>query len=220
MEYNTEQPRLVLPEHGRNIQRMVNHAKSLEDRDARNKAAATIVHIIAQMNPQQKDQSEFIHKVWDHIHIMADFELDVDSPYPPPIKEDIMKKPERLDYPVHNITYKHYGKNVELMIKKAVQMESGPEKDFFVNALASYMKMAYRKWNDEKVSDQVILNHLEELSGGKIKLDAIVDLHKNFDPNAQKQSKSQPNKGQQNKNQQRGSKNQKNRNNKRNRKNN
>ncbi len=221
MEYNTQLPRLILPEHGRNIQRMVNYAKNLEDRDARNRAASTIVHIVAQMNPQYKDQTEFIHKVWDQIHIMADYELDVDSPFPPPKKEDIMKKPERLDYPTHYIEYKHYGKNVELMINKALRMEPGQEKDFFVNAIASYMKMAYRKWNDEKVSDQVILHHLEELSGGKLKLDNIVDLNKNFDPSSPKNQKGQGKQGKpfQSKHQSKGNnKGNKNRNNKKPRK--
>ncbi len=219
MEYNSQLPRLILPEHGRNIQRMVNYAKDIDDRETRNQAAATIVKIIANMNPQYKDQSEFIHKVWDQLHIMADFELDVDSPYPPPKKEEIMRKPERLDYPTHDIQFKHYGKNIELMIEKALDMESGPSKDFFVNAIASYMKMAYRKWNDEKVSEQVILNHLEELSGGKLKLDSIVDLNKNFDPGSQKQQKSGNQRHQGGKQNQKGFKGPKNRNNKKNRKN-
>lgn len=219
MEYNSQLPRLILPEHGRNIQRMVNYAKDIEDRETRNQAAATIVRIVANMNPQYKDQSEFIHKVWDQLHIMANFELEVDSPYPPPKKEEIMRKPERLDYPTHNIQFKHYGKNIELMIEKALDMESGPSKDFFVNAIASYMKMAYRKWNDEKVSEQVILSHLTELSDGKLKLDNIVDLNKNFDPSPQKQQKGNNQRQQGGKHQQKGFKGPKNRNNKKNRKN-
>ena len=219
MEYNSERERLILPEHGRNIQKMVNYAKNLEDRDERSRAAATIVNIIAQMNPQMKDQTEFIHKIWDHVHIMADFDLDVDSPFPPPKKEEVMRKPERLDYPTHVIQYKHYGKNIEIMIQKAVSMGPGPEKDFFVNAIASYMKMAYRKWNDEKVSDQVILKHMEELSGGHLQLDNIIDLNKGYDPNMQKsQQKRDSNKGQ-GKPQFKGGKGGKNRNNKKNRKN-
>jgi len=211
MDYNTQRPKLILPEYGRNIQRMVNYAKNLESRDERNSAASTVVNIICQMNPQFKDQDEFIHKVWDQVHIMADFELDVDSPYPPPSKEQIMRKPDRMDYPTHKIRYKHYGKNIEIMIRKAVKMQSGPEKDFFVNAIASYMKIAYRKWNDEKVSDQVILNHLKELSGGAIALDNIVDLNKNFDPNLQNNQKG--NNKNQGKNYPKGQKGNKNRNN-------
>jgi hypothetical protein len=183
MEYNSQRPTLVLPEHGRNVHQMVNYAKNLETREERTKAIVTIVNMIAQMNPSMKDQTEFQHKLWDHMFIIADYDLDVDSPFPPPKREEVEKKPDRLPYPVHKIRYKHYGKNVELMIQKAIEMPSGQEKDYYVNAIASYMKVSYRKWNDEKVSDQVILDHLEELSNGYLKLDKIIDLHKMSDNN-------------------------------------
>lgn len=181
MEYNSQRPPLILPEHGRNVHNMVHYAKTLETREERTRAIHTVVNIIAQMNPSMKDQTEFLHKLWDHMFIIADYELDVDAPFPPPKKEEVEKKPDRLPYPVHKIRYKHYGKNVELMIQKAIEMPSGPEKDYYVNAIASYMKMAYRKWNDEKVADQVIMDHLEELSGGYLKLDKIMDLNRNSD---------------------------------------
>ncbi len=181
MEYNSQRPALTLPEHGRSVHRMVEHAKNLETREERTRAIVTIVNIIAQMNPSMKDQTEFQHKLWDHMFIIAGYDLDVDSPFPPPKREEIEKRPDRLPYPVHRIRYKHYGKNVELMIQKAIEMESGQEKDYYVNAIASYMKMAYRKWNDEKVADQVILDHLEELSSGYLKLDKIIDLHRSND---------------------------------------
>lgn len=183
MEYNSQRPTLVLPEHGRNVHQMVHYAKNLETREERTKAIVTIVNMIAQMNPSMKDQTEFQHKLWDHMFIIADYDLDVDSPFPPPKREEVEKKPDRLPYPVHKIRYKHYGKNVELMIQKAIEMPSGQEKDYYVNAIASYMKVSYRKWNDEKVSDQVILDHLEELSNGYLKLDKIIDLHKMSDNN-------------------------------------
>lgn len=163
---------------------MVTYAKSLETREERTKAIHTIVNIIAQMNPSMKDQTEFLHKLWDHMFIMADYDLDVDAPFSPPKQEEVEKRPERLPYPVHKIRFKHYGKNVELMIQKAIEMPSGQEKVYYVNAIASYMKMAYRKWNDEKVSDQVIMDHLEDLSGGYLKVDKIIDLHRSNDASA------------------------------------
>lgn len=197
MEYNSQRADLILPEHGRNIQRMVQYAKTLEDRDERSRAVSKVVKIIAQMNPQMKDNPEFMHKIWDHVHMMADYELDIDAPYPPPDKDKIERKPEKLPYNQNNIAYKHYGKNIELMVKKACAMKPGPSRDYFINAIASYMKMSYRTWNDEKVSDQVILNHLKELSGGQLELDNLIELNKNYDPNQSRQ-KSGGGKGHQN----------------------
>ncbi len=187
MQYNSQRQPLVLPEHGRNVHQMVHYAKNLETREERTRAIVTIVNMIAQMNPSMKDQTEYLHKLWDHMFIIADYDLDVDSPFPPPNKEEVEKKPERLPYPVHQIRYKHYGKNIELMIQKAIEMPSGQAKDYYVNAIASYMKVAYRKWNDEKVSDQVIMDHLEELSGGYLKIDKIIDLQKGNDNNQSNQ---------------------------------
>lgn len=181
LEYNSEQPQLIFAEHGRNIQKMVNYAKHLPTKEERNQAISTIVNIIAQMNPQMKDQTEFLHKVWDHIFIMADYELDVDAPFPPPNREDIDKKPDPLPYSHRRISYKHYGKNIEKMINRAVEMEEGPARDYFINAIASYMKMSYKIWNDEKVSDEIILQNLKEMSGGKIVLDKIHELNRNYD---------------------------------------
>lgn len=181
LAYNTNKKKLVLPEYGRNIQKMVEKAKSLPTREERTNAVVTIVKIMADMNPQMKDQNEFIHKLWDYVYMMADYDLDVDSPYPPPEREVIEKKPERLPYFNNKIAYRYFGVNVERMIKRGVQLEEGKKKQLFVNAIASYMKMAYRIWNDEKVSDEIILGHLEELSNGKLKLDKLVELNKNYD---------------------------------------
>lgn len=160
---------------------MIEYAATLEDRAKRNSAVYTVVNMILQMNSHMKDQTEFVHKVWDHVHMMADYKLDVDSPFEPPSPELVNKKPEKLPYPHTKKQFRYYGKNVEYMIARALEMKDGEQKDFFINAIASYMKMSYRIFNDEKVSDEVILKHLEEMSGGLIKLDKIVELNSKYD---------------------------------------
>lgn len=181
MEYNSAREQMIIPEYGRNVQKMVQYAATIPDKEQRNSAVQAIVRIIADMNPQMKDQQEFIHKVWDHIYMMADYDLDIDSPFPPPDPETVNEKPERLPYSRNRIRYRYYGKNVEAMINKAMEMEDGDTKDYFINAIASYMKMSYRIWNEEKVSDEIIIHHLDELSGGVFKLDRINELNTNYD---------------------------------------
>ncbi|MFT6716706.1 MAG: hypothetical protein ACJA0Q_001354, partial [Saprospiraceae bacterium] len=119
MEYNTTLSEIVVPEYGRNIQRMINFACRVEDREERNLIARSIVKVMGQVNSQYKDSEDFVQKQWDHLFIISDFKLDVDSPYPVPEKEQLQKKPKRLDYPSQRIKYRHYGHSVEQFIKKA-----------------------------------------------------------------------------------------------------
>jgi molybdopterin converting factor small subunit len=185
MRYNTAREELKIAEYGRNVQKMVAHIKTLPDKEERNKAANTVVNIMVTLNPALKEQSEYKHKLWDHLFMMADYDLDVDSPFDKPVPEEALLKPNKPAYSSNHIKYRYYGKNVELMIKKAEDMEDGPAKSSFVNALASYMKMAHRVWNEDKVPDEIIIQHITDYSKGAIVVTEINEFaahNENFNP--------------------------------------
>lgn len=169
MDYNSARPNLKLPEYGRNVQKMVNHCMTIEDRDERNKVAKAIVGVMGQLMPQLRDTSDFAHKLWAHLFIISDFQLDVDSPYPIPTRESVLAKPERLPYPNKHIKYKHYGKAVEDLIAAAIKLESEEEKVALTESIANLMKRSYLNWNRDSVNDEVIFAHLERLSEGQLK---------------------------------------------------
>jgi len=170
MEYNTERPKLVIAEYGRNIQRMIDYAISIEDREKRSKTARIIVNIMAQMNPHIRENEDYMHKLWDHLYYISDFKLDVDSPYPPPARDTFQKKPERIPYSDNKITFRHYGKYIEKLIEKISEMEDSDEKAYMIHVIANHLKKSYLNWNRDSVNDETIFKHLEELSGGKLKL--------------------------------------------------
>ncbi len=170
MDYNTQRERLILPEYGRNVQMMISHAISLEDREERTKAVNTIVNVMASMNPHLKENLDFKHKLWDHLHIIADFQLDIDTPFEPPKRENLYVKPDALVYPNQDIKYMHYGKIVELMIQKAIEMEDGDQKDLFVKYIANHMKISYITYNKDHVPDKVIFKAVENLSGRRLQV--------------------------------------------------
>jgi len=170
MKYNTTEKRLVLPEYGRNIQNMVNYCLTIEDRDERNRCANAIIHIMGNLFPHLRDVNDFKHILWDHLAIMSDFKLDVDYPYEIIKKENLYKRPPRVEYGPSKIRYRHYGKLLEQMIQKANELEEGPEKDALVKMLANYMKRLYMTWNKDSVDDRKIFKDLDELSDGKIVL--------------------------------------------------
>lgn len=170
MEYNTDQPKMIIPEYGRNIQKMINFAITVGDREERNRVARAIIDVMGQLNPHLRDVTDFKHKLWDHLFIISDFQLDVDSPYPKPTRETFQTKPELLKYPSNDIRYKHYGKTVENIIAKAREYPAGEERDELVNQIANLMKRSYLNWNRDSVNDEVILKQLEELSKGHLKL--------------------------------------------------
>ena len=171
MEYNTSLPRLIIPEYGRNVQKMVDHLLTIEDREERNKQAQNLIEIIGNLNPQVRDVPDFKHKLWDHLFIMSDFLLDVDSPYPKPARETFMEKPEKVPYPVNNRKYRHYGNVIRKMIDYAVQQEPGEYKEKLKIAIANHMKKTYLIWNKDTVDDEVILKEMNELAEGKLQLD-------------------------------------------------
>lgn len=176
MEYNTERNHLVISEYGRNIQRMIEHAMNLTDRDERNKAAKVIIDVMGQLNPHLRDIHDFTHKLWDHLFIISDFKLDVDSPYPIPTRQTFEEKPKRVPYPASNIRYRHYGKIMEQMIQKAIDWPEGKEKEALVEMIANQLKKAYIAWNRDSVNDDVIFDHLEQMSHGKLKVNRDMRL--------------------------------------------
>ena len=167
-DYNTQRGKMVLPEYGRNIQKMVEHAISIEDREERNLAARTIISIMGNLNPHLRDVADFKHKLWDHLAIMSDFNLDIDSPYEKPVPEILFEKPRSVPYKNDKIRYKHYGKIIELLIEEAIKLQDGEEKDALVKLIANHMKKCYLTWNREVVTDEAIFEDLKTLSGGKI----------------------------------------------------
>ena len=176
MEYNTQQRRLPLPEYGRSVQNMVDHALTIEDRAERQRCANTIINIMGGMFPHLRDVPDFKHKLWDHLAIMADFKLDIDYPYEIVKKESLEVKPEVLAYPQKRIRYRHYGHILENMVKKAVEYPEGEDRKHLISLIANQMKKCFINWNKDSVEDQKILDDLCELSGGKIKLSAD-DFH-------------------------------------------
>jgi hypothetical protein len=176
MEYNTTREQMVIPEYGRNIQEMIHYACTIEDREKRNKTARFIVNVMAQMHPLVKDSVDFKHKLWDHLHIIADFKLDVDSLYPPPSPLTLSAKPEHLSYHEKEIEFRHYGKNIALIIEKATAYPEGPEKEALVRAIAIQMKKSYLTWNRESVTDELIEDHLARLSKKQLKFHEDINL--------------------------------------------
>ncbi len=175
-DYNTTRKKLVLPEYGRNTQMMVDHMMAIEDREERTKAAYTIIGIMGNLNPHLRDTADYHHKLWDHLAMMTDFKLDIETPYELPSAEILEEKPNTIPYNSNNIRFKHYGKNVEGFIQYAVQMEEGEEKDKFVEMLANHMKKLFLTHNRESVPDAQILSDLNELSKGQLTIPGDISL--------------------------------------------
>lgn len=194
MDYNSNRKKLALPEYGRNIQNMVDYLLTIEDREKRNKSAQTVIDVMGNLFPHLRDVQEFKHKLWDHLAIMTDFQLDIDYPYEPPSPETLAEKPNKVSYNQHRIKIKHYGRTMELMIEKATEYE-GEEREIMIEQLANHMKKSYLAWNKDAVEDKKIFKDLDELSRGKLKTkeDLVLADSKTL---ITKKKKPQQNKGQ------------------------
>ena len=170
LEYNSQRTSLIIPEYGRHLQKLIDQIITIEDREKRNKAAKYAISVMGSLNPHLRDVPDFQHKLWDQLFIMSNFQLDVDSPYPIPSKEVLSLKPERLAYPQNFPKYRFYGNNIKYMIDVAIKWENGDMKDALILVIANHMKKSYLSWNKETVEDDVIFEHLLELSNGKINL--------------------------------------------------
>ncbi len=176
MDYNTTRSKLILPEYGRNIQKMVEQALNTEDNTERNKITKAIITILGNKKTHLRDIPDFKHKLWDHLAIMSDFKLNFDSPFPKPERKNFNKKPNRIPYKTNHIKFKHYGRNVKLFIQKAIETEDETKRNNLILVIANHMKYLYLKWNRDAVTDEVILNDLEILSNGKLKIDRSLQL--------------------------------------------
>ena len=193
MEYNTSRDTMAIPEYGRNVQKMVEYAVTIENREVRLEMAKLIVEIMANMNPHIKVTNDFEHRLWDHLYIISGFKLDVDGPYAAPDEKNVNSRPKRLPYSEDHIRFKHYGLNLEKIIKKAIQIENPTEKAAATKMIANYMKRSYLTWNRESVSDELIFAQLEELSSGKLKLgenDSLIPSSEILSSNKSKRKKS------------------------------
>jgi hypothetical protein len=171
MEYNTSRERLKYSEYGRNIQKMIEYIQSIEDKEKKNKMAAAVIHSMSVIQPGGRDYADYKRKLWDHLHLISDNQLDIDSPFPLPAKAEHLK-PEPVGYQINrSMRYRYYGRNLENMILQAIQMEEGAERDMLVGQIANTMKKLYTIWNKESVTDDIIRRHLGELSGGKLGID-------------------------------------------------
>ena len=175
-DYNTQRKRMALPEYGRNIQKMVDHIKTINDRDERTRAAKAVIQIMGNLNPNLRDSGDVKHKLWDHLTIIADFELEIDSPYPPPASEVLREKPKTVGYKKGEVKYLHYGRIIEMMIEEACKMKDGEEKSYLVTLIANQMKKASATWNRSQVNDDVILSDLKELSENRLDIPDDIKL--------------------------------------------
>ncbi len=171
MEYNTKREHLIIPEYGRHVQKMIAHATKITDKKEQQECVNSIIKFMGQMNPHLRDIKDFTHKLWDHLFIMSDFKIDVESPYPKPVRAKLQEKPDKMSYPKTKIRFPFYGVNIERMITYASTMEEGVLKQTMAGMIANHMKKDYINWNKAFVDDKTIFKHLDELSDGKVKPD-------------------------------------------------
>ncbi|MDB5190904.1 MAG: hypothetical protein JWQ96_467 [Segetibacter sp.] len=172
MEYNTERNHLTMKEYGRHIQKMVDHVLTIEDKDRRQQQALTVIELMGTLNPHLKNVEDFRHMLWDHLFFISDFKLQVDSPYPIPTKETYKQKPDPLPYPKRYPKYSHLGKNLELVINKALAEDNPEKRSGFAHAIAYYMKLAYSNWHKELVHDDGIRSELNIITAGQLEFDS------------------------------------------------
>jgi hypothetical protein len=171
-EYNTQRPQIILKEYGRNVQKLVEYIRSVPDKEKRTELAFTLIELMKQLTPSVKEATpENPQRMWDDLYIIADFNLDLNSPFPKPERDILFKKPKRMLYPQSNIRFKHYGKNIERLIKEAVKLENLEERNDAIIYLGKLMKTFYGNWNKETLDDSVIVNDIRQLSNGVLSAD-------------------------------------------------
>jgi len=168
MEYNTTRNDLAMREYGRHVQKMIEHVLSIEDPERRQANSQAVIELMGFLNPHLKNVEDFRHKLWDHLFLISDFKLDVKSPYPIPTRESLSERPKPLPYPKRYPKHSHLGKNLEIIIKKALKEEDPEKKAGFANAIAYYMKLAYSNWHKEMVHDDAIQGELSSITEGQL----------------------------------------------------
>jgi hypothetical protein len=190
----TQNRGIILKEYGRNIQKIVDYLLSITDREKRTRFAYTLIELMKQINPNIKDAQDNAQKIWDHLYIMSDFRLEVDCEYPMPEKSILGKKPMKVDYNTHNLKFKHYGRNVELLIEKAIALDESEEKDAAILYIGKLMKRFYAAWNKENIEDELIAEQLKLISAGKLTVDLEkVKAYNLFDSQVRDKDYSRPN---------------------------
>ena len=174
--YNTERVKLYIPEYGRNVQKMVDYLKTIEDREKRNEQAKAIIKVMEILNPSVHLQDDYEHKLWDHLFIISGFDLDVDAPYPMPAPESLNDRPEPVPITNRPIKANHYGRNIESIIDLIAEKEDGDVKTAMIRSLAIYMRQQYLIWNKDTVSDETIFQDIEKLSDYRIKVPEGIQL--------------------------------------------
>ncbi|MCL2132993.1 MAG: DUF4290 domain-containing protein [Bacteroidales bacterium] len=167
-EYNTQRKKLVLPEYGRYIQRMIQQVSEIEDREKRNEQIRAVVSVMGELNPHLRDVNDFKHKLWDHVHIISDFSIDIDSPYPMPTRESFQERPQTIPYPSTPVKIMHYGRGIQNMVEALAERPDNEERQTVAIMIATYMKRDYLMWNKDIVTDEIILRDLTSLSKGRI----------------------------------------------------
>ena len=175
-DYNTQRKKLLMPEYGRNVQKMVEYVKHIPDREKRNEQIKAVVGVMGTLNPQLRDIEDFKHKLWDHVQIIADFDIDIDSPYDIPTRDIITSKPDPMDINRTPISARHYGRNIENMIEVIATKEDGDVKDAMIKSLAVYMRQQYLIWNKDTVSEETIFNDIRLISKGKLLVPEYIHL--------------------------------------------
>lgn len=168
MEYNTTRSKLLMSEYGRNVQKMVAYMLTIEDREKRTRYAEMMIELMSTLNPGLKVMEDYRHKLWDHLHLMSDFKLDVDSPYEKPTAEEMFRKPDPLGYPQTKIKVRHFGKNLDALIQNAMAEQDDEKRQSMTQLIGYYMKLAYINWHREPVHDDMIRNELSVLTDGKL----------------------------------------------------
>ncbi len=167
MEYNTEREQLIIPEYGRHVQKMINHATTLSNKVEQQKCVDAIIAFMGQMNPHLRDVKEFTHKLWDHLHIMSDFKLDIKSPYTKPEIAKLEERPEKMTYPGNKIRFSYYGNTIETMISTAIKMDA-EKKEIMTGMIANQMKKSYILFNVSSVDNNMIRLHLKQMSDNQL----------------------------------------------------
>ncbi|EJF10204.1 MULTISPECIES: DUF4290 domain-containing protein [Pontibacter] len=192
---------LLLREYGRNVQDLVNHILSVEDRSERTRLSHLLVNLMAKLNPQLRDTQDFQQKLWNHLYVMSGSKLDVDAPYPLSAMEYLNDKPQPMEYPLSTPRYKHYGQNVELLIQRATELEDDKEREAATISIGKLMKTLYRSYNKDSITDDVILNDIQQISKGKLNLDlAMIESNNLFESVSSKSQDSGSNRPQQQQN--------------------
>lgn len=157
-----------MPEYGRHVQDMIEYVVNIPDRKKRNEQIQAVVTVMGTLNPQLRDVVDFRHKLWDHVQIISDFKIDIDSPYPLPSRESVNVKPDPIPLKQDKIRAACYGRNIQNMIDLIADREDDEVKKHMIKVIATYMKQQYLIWNKDSVSEETIFEDIKTLSGGRL----------------------------------------------------